>query len=199
VDIGNSTTVVGFSYHVSQSFKWNVLIMVQELDELLFGDLQVRHRELVTNVPSEGTKLSSLKNDCVEEAETPDELPEYDGLRVLKVVIFNHAVGFRDVRFKALRWFTRSLKTVLNDCHWELIRGHCGEPDSEGGVVIRHNVINQGVKRWHERWSQMAVLQDDPRAFSAKLRLVLLRSLDCLDSFATLAFTEGKGFNLDLL
>ena len=80
MDVCNSTTVVGLSSHVSQGFKRNTLVMVQELFELLLGDFKVRNRELVSNIPAKWSKLSPLDDHSIKEAKTPEQLFKNVGL-----------------------------------------------------------------------------------------------------------------------
>jgi hypothetical protein len=96
--VSNSTTVVCFSHHVDKSLVWDLIVEIEELGELILGNTQIRCRELVRNVPAEGAELSSLKAECVEEAQAPKESSKGNWLVVVvKLFIGDLREGTTDI------------------------------------------------------------------------------------------------------
>lgn len=183
--IGDSSSIVGLSDHILEGIKGNGLIVVQELHELILGNSQIGGRELIPDVPSKRSELSTLKDEGVEEAKSPQESTKnLRLLAVLEYVVSERLVGLDDVVLKSLGRLRGSLDGVLHNSDWEPVRGHRGEPDSEGRVVVPLNLFDQGVESRHEGGSQMAVLENDPLAN-------LLSSLDCLDGLISLTLSKG--------
>jgi len=56
-----------------QHLKWNHLIIIQEQLELFLTDIKIFECERIWNVPADGTELSSVLDDSVEEGETEKE------------------------------------------------------------------------------------------------------------------------------
>lgn len=84
----DSSSIVGFCDHVNQSFIWYIIVVIDELEKLIFGDSQVRYRELIRNVPAEWTELSAFEDKCVEEAKTPQQTSENDRFFAVVKLIF---------------------------------------------------------------------------------------------------------------
>ena len=74
--ISDTTTVVCLSYHINKCLEGNLIIEVKELDELFCRDAEIGCRELVCLIPAKGTILSSVKDNSIEEAETPEKSAE---------------------------------------------------------------------------------------------------------------------------
>lgn len=200
VSVSDSTTVVGFSDHVDQSLEWNLVVEVQELNQLKGGDPEVRGREGVGNVPAEWAELSSLQNDGVEEAQSPEEPSERDRLGArLELRVTDGLVGLQHVLAEALRRLTGGLDGVLDDGHWELVARLSGQPQSEGAVCWEVDLFDHAVKSWHERDGEMAILQHDPSSDGLELGWLGLCLGDTVDGLLALTLSEGKRLESDLL
>jgi len=160
LSISDSSSVVSLSHHIVQGFIRHLGEFVKEEHELLLGDTQVGHSERVLNVPSEGTELSTLQDQGVEEAETVEEALE--SLRLLTLIELSVGdvilVSTDQVISHSIWRLKGSLDGVLYDSHRELVRGEGGKPETETTVLIRLGVINNTIENRHERRSQMAIL-----------------------------------------
>jgi hypothetical protein len=71
--VSDTTTVVGLRHHIAKRVIWDLLVLVQEEQELLFRDTQITHGERVRDVPSKRAELSTLENQGIEEAKPVEE------------------------------------------------------------------------------------------------------------------------------
>ena len=198
--ISHTTTVVCLSYHINKGLEGDLIIEVKELDELFCRDAEIGCRELVSLVPAKGTVLSSIKDDGIEEAETPEETAE--GNRFLarfKVLLASAAIRLKNVLLKTLRRFRGHLCTVLYDRHWELVRRLCSHPDSERSFSIILDLLDESVELRHEGWSQVTVLEHNPSSHGACLSGDGLSLADSIDSFLRLTATQRERLDCNFL
>jgi hypothetical protein len=125
--------------------------VIEEHHELSLRDRQIRVTELVGNVPSERSELSSLEDQSVEEAKTPHE--SFISLRLvagLELVGIHTKVRSVDVVLQSLRRLDCCLDTILKDSDRELLGGHGSKPDSESAVRILNDFFDHTIESRHE-------------------------------------------------
>lgn len=61
--------------------------MVEERNKLIFTNFKIWNGELIADIPSKWTEFSSLNNNSVEEAKSPDKLFENLRLSIIKVFL----------------------------------------------------------------------------------------------------------------
>jgi len=120
--VGDATTVVSLSHHVDERLIGDLIVEVEELEELILTDAQVRRRELVGDVPAEWSKLTSLQTQSVEEAKTPKEAAESDWLVIaIKFFVGDLHEAATNVVTETLRWLSSNLNRVLHNGDRELV------------------------------------------------------------------------------
>jgi hypothetical protein len=86
--VSDTTTVVDMSGHIDKGLPWDLVLLVKEKlqhDERCF---HIRIIELVENVPTKGTELTSFLDNSVEEGQTEDKLaPLFCLLAIVEVLV----------------------------------------------------------------------------------------------------------------
>lgn len=120
--------------------------MIDELEQLVFRNSEIRDGELIWNVPAKRSELSTLEYQSIEEAETPKKTSEDNRfLAVIELVFSKSKIRASDVISKAFRRFSSNFDSILNDCYRKLVTRHSGQPDSKGCVLIENNLFKNCI------------------------------------------------------
>merc|ERR1719326_1813111 len=123
--VRHTAAVVRLRDHVLQRCPRDLLELVEELAELLPGNIIVGLRETVGHVPSNCTKLPTVENERMEEAEPEEELLELLRPGATLEPVFLEAKIRADQRApQTLRRFDRELYTDLQSRDRERRGGH---------------------------------------------------------------------------
>jgi hypothetical protein len=99
---------------VYQSIPRDLFLIVKENLEHSDASFQIGIVELVSSVPTKGSKLSAFLHNSVEERKTEDKLaPDFGLLTVVELLLRKFGVGTFQVSFDTSRGFSRHLDTVL--------------------------------------------------------------------------------------
>jgi len=119
-----STTIVTFTSQVVESIKRNLLrVFIDENEKLLCTYSKIWFIELILDIPSKGSKLFSLLNEGMEEAQTEQHLSEdlWKSTWFVPCFVRNristkwaHKIGLKT------HWrFVSHLNSILEDRYWE--------------------------------------------------------------------------------
>ena len=97
--VSHTTSIVTFSSQILQGIEWSLVwILIDENSELSDTDSQVTLIELIGNVPSERSELSSFLNHCVIEAQSKHKLSEFSWLHTILKEVLHVVDGIDCVR-----------------------------------------------------------------------------------------------------
>ena len=103
------------------------------------------------DIPTERSELSSLENDSIEEAKTPEKSTEGNRfLTFFKLLIGDGVIGFKHVCSDTLWRLTGCFDTILNDGNWEFVAWFSSKPQSEGAICLDVDLFKDAIKSWHE-------------------------------------------------
>merc|ERR1719238_288747 len=200
--VRHTAAIVRLGDHVLQCCPRDLLEFVEELAELLPGNIVVGLRESVRDIPANCTKLPPVEDERMEEAEPEEELLEFFRPRAaLEPVFLEAEVSADQGAAQTLRRFDRELDADLQSRDRERRRGHSSKPKAEEGMHFfricswcrrvgdgARQVLYHGLERRQPARRQMAVLQEHPLpdqfAFfhrSDRLRPLALAKADRLD------------------
>jgi hypothetical protein len=109
--ISDSTAIVNLSSKVIKHLERNYFIVIKESFQLLLADIKVFKCECIWDVPTNGSELSSVLNDSMEERESEKKHLIFLGLvTVVKQFVIKYIISSQKIRTKTLRW----LKSHLN-------------------------------------------------------------------------------------
>lgn len=96
--VSDTTPVVDFSSQIVQHLVGHFLVLVKQHHQLALAHEQVFVRELIGNVPADGSELPPILNDRVEEAKSENQLFEKFWLLAdVKLVIVQSRIGAHQV------------------------------------------------------------------------------------------------------
>ena len=138
--LGENATQTNFQ----RGLLFNYLILVEEHAKLLDTDPQIRFIKLVRNIPSEGSKLSSLLDRGVEETKTKEKFLEcpglFAGVEELRITDWICKVGSTQVSLQTLRGLVSHFNTVLQDGDGERRRGVRCQPQSKKRTILENEL-----------------------------------------------------------
>jgi len=126
VVVGDSSTVHCFTNEVSQSFPWElflviVLCLIQVHRYQLLRDLVIWGSEVVIDVPSNLAEFLSLLNDGMEEGKDVKHWPELRLWTIIEDILAKSRICVLDVLTKTIWRLSNDLKWLLKDTKWELV------------------------------------------------------------------------------
>lgn len=123
--ISDSATIVSFCYQIVQRLVRCLWLLIQIHLELRFGCNKVRVHPLIWDVPTYGTILSPLQDDCMEVCQRKEQLLVLPRLVAALIVLLGHLV---ERAFKiGLEPFWRligELDSILEHRHGEVLARH---------------------------------------------------------------------------
>jgi len=112
--IGDSTTIVDFSTDVVQCFEWNLLIGLNESLQLASADNEVFISECIGDIPADGSELSAVLHNSVEESKAEQKLFIGLGLGAFfEVLDIKCLIGSQNILSESTRWFQSHFDRVL--------------------------------------------------------------------------------------
>lgn len=111
---------------IDQSSPWDILLLlIQEDFKHSVRCLQIRVVELVSDVPTKGSELSSLLDDGVEEGASKVQLLEFGRLlAILDLLCCRFSKISLQIGLDSTRWLSCQFNTVLNDTLGEEVTRH---------------------------------------------------------------------------
>jgi hypothetical protein len=88
--VSDSASVVDFGSQIVQDFVRYFVVLIEEHFELSLANSEVFHGEFVGNVPADWAELSSVLNDCVEEAKSEQKFFEFVGFSAVVQDVIVH-------------------------------------------------------------------------------------------------------------
>jgi hypothetical protein len=125
VVIGYSTTVVDVASDEKKGIPWDFILRIQEQLQHCLRSVQIRIIEFVSDVPSEGSELSSLLDNCMEECKSEEELsPDFWLSTIFNILLGEIRITSLQICSKTSGWLCGQLDRVLEDRDGEVVCRH---------------------------------------------------------------------------
>mmetsp|Transcript_59669 Transcript_59669/g.172846 ORF Transcript_59669/g.172846 Transcript_59669/m.172846 type:complete len:385 (+) Transcript_59669:1071-2225(+) len=189
--VGDAAAIVDLRPQELEDLVRDLRVVVQEIFQLPAVGRQVLRREVVRDVPADGSELAPVLADRVEETEAVHEACIRFGLLAIRqhaVVYFHHRA--KDVGPQALRRLVRHLDAVLQEQGGELLGWHGRQPEPIRVVrLLRVHLLANPLQLGQPAHGQVAIAEQYPAA-------ALPGPFDHAGGLRALALPERDAFQL---